>query len=202
MKYKASENFEQIFESMLEEMTAFLFAKFINKPTVNAIKYDIFKACAKLEQSPDYKYDFNINLDSDSFSQQISGHSSSKLTEALLLLHAYLHDNQASITFKPDIEHIFPKKWQNTNYNGWDKKDAEDFLESLGNKIILEKRLNIQAGNNYFGRKKEKYRQSAIEAVKELAHYPKDDWTKEDIIDRERKIKKDLVEFFRKNLFL
>lgn len=202
MKYKNNENFEQIFESMLEQMTAFLLAKFINKPTVNAIKYDIFKACVGFDRSPDYKYDFNINLDSDSFSQQISGHSSSKLTKALLLLHAYLHDNQASITFKPDIEHIFPKKWQNTNYNGWDKKDAEDFLESLGNKIILEKRINIQAGNGYFGRKKEKYRQSNIEIVKELAHYPKDDWIKEDIIDRERKIKKDLVEFFRKNLFL
>lgn len=34
------------------------------------------------------------------------------------------------------------------------KSDAETHLNMLGNKIIFEKRLNIQAGNNYFGKKK------------------------------------------------
>lgn len=55
------------------------------------------------------------------------------------------------------MEHIFPQKWQNTNYNGWTREDAKEYLEQIGNKMWLEKKINIQAGNGYFGRKKEKY---------------------------------------------
>ena len=40
-------------------------------------------------------------------------------------------------------EHIFPKKWQTTNYNGWDEKDAQAYLDCFGNKIVFEKKLNI-----------------------------------------------------------
>ena len=54
------------------------------------------------------------------------------------MLDAYLNINQSDLipaTF--DIEHIFPKKWQDTNYNGWDKKDADLYLDRFGNKIIF-----------------------------------------------------------------
>ena len=41
----------------------------------------------------------------------------------------------------------------NTNYNGWDKAEAEKHIEMFGNKIIFEKRLNIQAGNGYLAKR-------------------------------------------------
>ena len=66
---------------------------------------------------------------------------------------AYCETNEPS-----DIEHIFPKKWQDTNYNGWTKIDADLYLDRFGNKTVFEKKLNIQAGNGYFGVKKQKYR--------------------------------------------
>ncbi len=92
------------------------------------------------------------------------------------------------------------KKWQNTNYNGWQKQDANYYLDNLGNKIVFEYKLNRQAGNGYFGNhKKIEYANSKIEVVKELANHPKDDWLKEDIIEREKKIKSDLIAFFNKN---
>lgn len=200
MKYKDCENFTDIFEQMLSKILSYLFAKFIDKPTVNAIKDDIFKACVEFEKSTTHQYQYDMDLNSEIFSQKISEHSSSKMSKALLLLHAYLNENQKSlIADKFHIEHIFPTKWQSTNYNGWDEQDAKTYLNNFGNKIIFENRLNIQAGNGYFGKKKEKYSQSKIEVVKELANYPKDDWLKEDIIEREKRIKDDLINFFKKN---
>lgn len=200
MKYKDCENFTDIFEQMLSKILSYLFAKFIDKPTVNAIKDDIFKACVEFEKSTTHQYQYDMDLNSEIFSQKISEHSSSKMSKALLLLHAYLNENQKSlIADKFHIEHIFPTKWQSTNYNGWDEQDAKTYLNNFGNKIIFENRLNIQAGNGYFGKKKEKYRQSKIEVVKELANYPKDDWLKEDIIERENQIKSDLIKFFKSN---
>lgn len=200
MKYKDCENFTDIFEQMLSKILSYLFAKFIDKPTVNAIKDDIFKACVEFEKSTTHQYQYDMDLNSEIFSQKISEHSSSKMSKALLLLHAYLNENQKSlITDKFHIEHIFPTKWQSTNYNGWDEQDAKTYLNNFGNKIIFENRLNIQAGNGYFGKKKEKYSQSKIEVVKELANYPKDDWLKEDIIEREKRIKDDLINFFKKH---
>lgn len=74
-----------------------------------------------------------------------------------------------------DIEHIFPKKWQDTNYNGWQKKEAEEYLEHIGNKILLEKKENIQAGNGYFNHKKEKYRNSHLIEAQDLAKSEKKD---------------------------
>ncbi|MDK4556412.1 GmrSD restriction endonuclease domain-containing protein, partial [Kingella kingae] len=75
------------------------------------------------------------------------------------MIHAYLFDEkQTLLPNKIEIEHIFPRKWQDTNYNGWNINDAKQHLEQLGNKIIFEKLLNIQAGNGYFGKKKEHYK--------------------------------------------
>ncbi|MBK8620255.1 MAG: HNH endonuclease [Saprospiraceae bacterium] len=108
--------------------------------------------------------------------------ASARLSRPLLLLDAYLHDEQVELvpsTF--DIEHIFPKKWQDTNYNGWEEKDAETYLDRFGNKIVFEKKLNIQAGNGYFGKKKDRYSSSKIAVVLELSNYSKSDWLKEDI---------------------
>lgn len=200
LKNKDNDNFADQFELMLERLVAFLFAKFINKPTVNAIKSDIFKACIDFEYGNHHQYTYDMELKSDLFYQKISEHSQSKITRALLLLHAYLNPNQTTlIDYKFEIEHIFPTKWQNTNYNGWDKKDANQYLNNLGNKIVLEKSLNILAGNGYFGQKKEKYQISTIVTIQDLVNHPKDDWLKEDIEEREKRIKADLIEFFHKN---
>lgn len=201
MKYKDDDNFENLFEQMLKSLLAFSFSRFIDKPTVNAIKDDIFKACVSFEKSANYQYQYDIDLNSELFSQKMSEHSSSRITRALLILHAYLNENQKDlIDDNFEIEHIFPTKWQDTNYNGWNKNDADAYLNNIGNKIVFEKKLNIQAGNGYFGhRKKAEYRQSKIEVVKELANYPKNDWLKEDIIAREEQIKSDLVQFFKNN---
>lgn len=201
LKNKDNDDFQEQFEIMLERLVAFLFAKFIDRPTVNAIKDDIFNAYVDFEKNINHQYNCNIDLDSEIFSQKITEHSQSRITKALLLLHAYLHPNQTTlIDDKFDIEHIFPTKWQDTNYNGWNKNDADKYLNNLGNKIVFEKKLNIQAGNEYFGKKKTEYQKSAIATVQDLISHANNDWLKEDIIDREKTIKNDLITFFKSQL--
>jgi len=199
LKNVNSETFDEDFCKMLKKLTAFLFAKFIDAPSVNAIKDDIYSNCINIQVQNELQ--FKITLNEDLLKQQIVGYSSSRLSRALLLLDAYLNANQIELipdTF--EIEHIFPKKWQDTNYNGWNLDDAALYLDRFGNKIVFEKKLNIQAGNGYFGVKKQKYNLSKIACVNDLGNYHKTDWVKEDIEERELIFIENLMSFFRNQL--
>lgn len=199
LKNQDSETFDIDFCKMLQKLIAFLFAKFIDIPSVNAIKDDIYTSCISLQNQNQFQ--FKITLNEELLNQQIDGHSSSRLSRALLLLDAYLNSKQTDLipeTF--DIEHIFPKKWQDTNYNGWNIDDAVLYLDRFGNKIVFEKKLNIQAGNGYFGVKKQKYSLSKIACVLDLSKYHKNDWVKDDIELRETNFKSNLIGFFKEQL--
>lgn len=199
IKNQSSKTFDADFCKMLKKLIAFLFAKFIDVPSVNAIKDDIYSSCISLYKQNTFQFRFTFN--EELVNQQIDAHSSSRISRALLLLDAYLNKNQINLipeTF--EIEHIFPKKWQNTNYNGWNVDDAELYLDRFGNKIVFEKRLNIQAGNGYFGVKKQKYSLSNIASVVDLSNYEKNDWIKDDINERETIFKSNLINFFKSQL--
>jgi len=199
MKNRASETFENDFEALLQKLVAYLFAKYIDSPTSHAIKTDIYGACVALNENKGFPHRFV--LDEEALGHQIE-HASTKISKALLLLYAYLHPGQTEPipADKLEIEHILPKKWQDANYNGWSKDEADAYLDRFGNKTVCEKKLNIQAGNGYFGVKKQKYKQSNIAAVRELSDHPKNDWGKEDIEQREADFKTTLLSFFRANL--
>lgn len=199
IKNIGSETFDIDFCKMLNKLIAFLFSKFIEAPTVNAIKDDIYSSCISIQINNELQVRYNMN--EDWITLQIGGLASSRISRALLLLDAYLNKGQESLipdTF--DIEHIFPKKWQDTNYNGWTFEDAQKYLDRFGNKIIFERRLNIQAGNGYFGVKKQKYSVSKIACIIELSKYYKNDWVKEDIEARETIFRSELIDYFREQL--
>lgn len=199
MKNKNSVKFDNDFQNILKQLIAFLFVKFIESPSVNAIKDDIYSSCISLNLSNELNY--RINFNEELLKQQIDNHSSSRISRALLLLNAYSDSEQIDlIPINFDIEHIFPKKWQDTNYNGWSKEEADLYLDRFGNKIIFEKKLNIQAGNGYFGIKKLKYNQSKISTVIKLSKYNKNDWMKDDIENREIEFKESLITYFKAHL--
>lgn len=191
--------FKETFTAYLRKLISFMFVKFIESPTVNAVKPYIFTFCNDTYKNN--RIDCSSFQIPDDFKSSINAFSSSRITKALLLLNTYLFDDsQNLINGKSEIEHIFPQSWQNTNYNGWNKSEAETHLNMLGNKIIFEKRLNIQAGNNYFGKKKEKYKESKIKEVQSLSQMGQNDWLKEDIENRNHEIIERLYTFFSKNL--
>lgn len=198
MKNKESKNFDIDFQKILKSLIAFLFVRFIENPTVNAIKDDVFSFYIRLEKANELTFTYYFN--EDLLKQRMESFSSSRISRALLLLDAYLNSNQKELIPVFEIEHIFPRKWQDTNYNGWEKKEADLYLEKFGNKVIFEKKLNIQAGNGYFGNKKNRYKESKIANVQDLSNYPKNDWVKEDIEIRENEFKERLIAFFKANL--
>ena len=163
-------------------------------PTVNAIKDPVYQFCIDLAKGNDLRVSFALT---EEFRTRLSEAADGKITRALILLHAYLNPNQnALLPVNFEIEHIFPRKWQSTNYFGWTQEAAAASLERFGNKVAIEKKLNIQAGNGYFGKKKEKYRSSAVAEVQGLAQYPRDDWAKNDIDDREESFRNSVLSFF------
>jgi hypothetical protein len=199
LKNKGSNDFNERFCEFLSKLLSFLFAKYIEYPTVNAIKDDVYGICIGVESRSQFETDYSFN--GAFLQQEFVKHSSGRFSRALLLLDAYLNPNQKSVisdTF--DIEHIFPKRWQDTNYNGWSVEDAKAYLDRFGNKIVFEKKLNIQAGNGYFGMKKLRYAASGIASVKDLANYPDSDWVKMDIELREIDLKDRIVGFFHEQL--
>jgi len=191
MKNNDKTDFEKGFCSILKKVTTFMFAKFITTPTVNAVKPDVFNACVSIEKGQNFWNDIKFTITSNNF------YSSVRITRSLLLLHAYLNPQQVGIIpYDCHIEHILPKKWQAANYNGWDKEQAQEWLENFGNRVVFEKKLNIQAGNGYFGRKKERYAQSNIADIKDLANYASNDFTVDDIKNRENEFISRLTNFF------
>jgi hypothetical protein len=200
LKNYNSKDFDVNFCRLLKKEIAFLFSKFIISPTINTIRDEIYNAYITIykKNSPKFKIDFSI----DNVKQRLLEYTSPKLTKALLLLDAYLNKKQKElIIINFQIEHIFPKKWQNTNYKGWSEEDAENYLELYGNKVIFEQKLNILAGNGYFGKKKERYSESEIANVIDLSKIKQNDWAKKEIIAREEKFVKTIIDFINSELY-
>ena len=93
------------------------------------------------------------NEDNDYEDQHCKG--TTNLPRAIVLLHAYLNDNQKELIKEFDVEHIFPRKWANELKNNekqpdeigcpssWTKEYAIQCAEAFGNKVALEKDINI-----------------------------------------------------------
>lgn len=186
------------FADFLKRLMSYLFVVFVESPTVNTIKDPIFSFCIEISKTG------NVNLSHDlpnDFAKRLGYFSKSKIAKPMLLLEAYLFKkDQKLISENFQIEHIFPQKWQNTNYNGWTIDEARSHLEMFGNKVVFEKKLNIIAGNGYFGKKKIVYERSTILEAKELAFHKGNDWTKEDIENRNEAVTERLENFFKSNL--
>ena len=189
-------------DEFLAKVIAHFLVKFINKPSVAEIKPIVFNAYTALYEAG--KLDFQTNTkeilqDEAAFKTQFF--KADRLIPSLLRLNLYLQYPNQELDIKAEIEHIFPKTtyWR-PSYTGWDKDEAKPFVESIGNKMWLEKRLNIKASNNYFDDKKDKYAKSKFLEAQELAKYPKNDWLKEDIEKRNEEIYTRLRDFFTSNV--
>lgn len=196
--HKNDTDFKEQLAKFLRRLLAYILARFIEYPTVNAIKDQVYIFCIDISKNGDT--DFTYSLQSD-FKDKISKTSTWRLQRCMVTLEAYLYDdNQKLIDDDFQIEHIFPQKWQNTNYNGWSIDDAKRHLNMYGNKVAFERRLNILAGNGYFGKKKQEYAKSNIMEAKHLSVRDSDDWTKYDIEERDKEVTERIEQFMLENL--
>lgn len=192
--FKHQEDFKEQLASFLKNLLAYLFVRFVENPTVNAIKDPIFQACIDVQNNGMANLSYPI-ID---FENRMNALASSKISKPMILLNAYLYDdNQDFIPSDFQIEHIFPQKWDKT-YFTWSEDDADKYINMFGNKIAFERRLNIQASNGFYSKKKDYYQKSNIKEVFNLLHY--EDWNKEQIDERNIGMITRLKTFFENNL--
>ncbi|MCR5164770.1 MAG: DUF262 domain-containing HNH endonuclease family protein [Thermoguttaceae bacterium] len=193
---------KQVLPAFLKKLTAFLVSRFVFKPTVNSIKDGVFNAYCRVYLGEELQFENPIKKEELQALMQKAARSASKISRSLILLHAYLQDGQGLIPETFQIEHIMPRKWQNTNYNGWSYEDeAKEYLELFGNKSPIESKLNIQAGNAYFGRKKKEYQKSVVQELKAIGEDKSlTDWAKDEILARDQRFTQTIGHFFETQL--
>lgn len=198
--YKTHKNhlrFEEIFEKFLGKLCAMLMSRYLEYPSVSAVKVDVIKLNVQITRSitPNFTAGFKAEIDSTQPNPFfINPHRS--LVRMLLKVIAYSNPNQrALLPDKWEIEHIFPQKWDSSFFN-ISEDEANTKLEQLGNKLPLEKPMNIRASNNYFARKKEQYKASNIAIVNDLGNSDSDNWLLEDIDARNILLSNQLSQIF------
>ncbi|MDQ7831499.1 MAG: HNH endonuclease family protein, partial [Desulfovibrionaceae bacterium] len=99
---------------------------------------------------------------------------------------------QFDIPYDAEVEHVLPKKWN--NYDGWTEITHQKDVNKLGNLVILEKKLNISAKNEFFERKKKEYRKSCVLGAKKLCKIKT--WDEKVLARRDDRVIEELVSFF------
>lgn len=187
--HKDKPEFENVFEKFLGKLCALLITRYLEAPSISAVKGDIMKLNAQITKSitPSFPAGFKNKIENAATNQYfISPHRN--LVRMLLKVLAY--DNAEQKELLPDkweIEHIFPQKWD-TSYFTISEEEANTKLEQLGNKIPLEKPINIKASNNYFAKKKVQYLSSKIAIAHDLGKSPSDSWLIDDIEKRNEQL--------------
>ena len=193
--YRNDENFEARFALFLNKFLMELMTKYLMIPTINAVKPDILKLNSAIVASDVPTFEFK-NIDLAQLEPYIQNPNRNAVRMLLKTL-AYVQQDEL-LPAKWEIEHIFPQKWQ-TNYFP-DESDAtiKEKIEHIGNKLPFEKKLNIVAGNGYFGKKKKEYSASKIAITKALGTSDISDWNMDSIMKRDIRVSDEIIKTLNK----
>ena len=115
----------------------------------------------------------------------------------LVFLNEYLYTKAKGKDFNfsssVNIEHIMPASGRNIDVirkdaDITDKEEFKSLVNKIGNKILLEEKINKSISNEWFKTKKQTsindksgYKDSRYQIAKNLTKYPNDTWKKDDI---------------------
>ena len=188
-------DFEIHFLKFLRKLLIELVTRYLITPTINAVKSDILKLNTAIIDSAVPEFAFK-EIDLRTLKQQIRN-PHRNIVRMLLKILAYEEQTEL-LPFKWEIEHIFPQKWKR-NYSDVEKMDDEvikEKIEHIGNKLPIEKKLNIVAGNDYYLKKKEIYMNSKIAITKEIGRSQLDNWNLDNIVERDIRVSDFIIKTF------
>lgn len=183
--HRNKEDFEVKFTAFLNKLLLELFTKYLISPTVNAVKTDILKLNAEIVKSDKPIFSFK-EIDMAILENHIQN-PHRNLVRMLLKILAY-QEQDTLLSDNWEIEHIFPQKWQDNYFTDVSETTIKEKIEYIGNKVPFEKKLNIIAGNGYFGKKKKEYLSSNISITKKLGTLEIDEWNLDSIMTRNIRI--------------
>ncbi|WP_248166322.1 HNH endonuclease family protein [Parvimonas micra] len=194
LKNKNSKKFEELFLRFLRKLFVNLFKVYIVSPTINSVKTSILNLNSSILYGEMLNFEFR-NVTEDELKNGIK-HLHRNAVRMLLKLLAYNTEEQNELLpYNWEIEHILPLKWQPSYFNS-NEDEVNELIETIGNKIPFEKRLNIIASNGYFSKKQEQYVKSNIAIAKAMSNSNIKDWKLEEIRERNIRIIDEVIDTF------
>lgn len=193
------------FCKFLDRITAFIFAYAITNPGVNALRTPVYDEMVNLVNGGEVKfskYKFNNTQARTSFENYVFTNQRNA-TRSMITWYAYTFSEQTLLGLNEvfHLEHIYPKKRQ--EMEGGLK--AEDNIDSLGNKVLLESAINIKASDYRFEDKKKIYsgeqrrgnykEPSKVSEITNLIAY--NEFGEQQVIERNKKILDKFFDFLR-----
>ncbi len=192
------------FNKFLSKITAFIFAYAVTNPGVDALRKPVYDELVNIAAGVDvtfFKHRFSERKVRSSF-ENYNFTNSRKITRSILTWYAFSFPEQQLLDTEEifQIEHIYSKNRQEIEKGLTDKSN----LESLGNKILLERRINIRASDYKFEDKKRYYqgkKTSNIYEIERIVNYDK--FEEQEIMTRTSTILEKFYNFLRKeDLFI
>ncbi len=194
LRYKDNKDFEERFLAFLRKLYTELLKKYIEIPTITAVKTNILKLNAEIINTDKPTFDFK-SLSEDDIREKIKTPHRNVVRMLLKTLAYELQDEL--LPEKWEIEHILPVKWENSYDLRENEEVAREKIEHLGNKTPFEKKLNIIATNNYFAKKKDYYVKSNIQMTKEIGNLKMDRWGLDQIVERDVRMTDKIIEILK-----
>lgn len=188
--YRNKENFETKFGLFLNKLLMELMTKYLLIPTINAVKPDILNLNTAIVSSDKPKFNFK-EVDKSQLETHIQNPNRNIVRMILKTLAYKKQDDLLPIYW--EIEHIFPQKWQTNYFPNVPEVTIKEKIEHIGNKLPIEKKLNIVAGNGYFGKKKKEYIKSKIAITNEIGTLDIDEWNLDSITKRDIRVSDSII---------
>lgn len=193
--YRKEADFETKFALFLNKLLMELMTKYLLIPTINAVKPDILKLNSAIIASSTPKFDFK-EIDASQLEARIQN-PNRNIVRMLLKTLAY-EQQDTLLPSKWEIEHIFPQKWQTNYFPDVPDSIIKEKIEHIGNKLPFEKKLNIVAGNGYFGKKKKEYSASKIAITNAIGTSDIQDWDMDSIMKRDIRVSDSITAILKK----
>ncbi|MBR6982757.1 MAG: DUF262 domain-containing protein [Ruminococcus sp.] len=193
---------DDAFDAFLEKIIAFIWTYAVINPGVNMLRTPVYAEMVNVVNDKPVSFDdfkFDIGSVKAAF-LNFSFNNARPITKAMLAWWAFLDESQELLSLETvfEIEHIYAKNRQDKEKSLTNTKN----LEALGNKAMLEKRINIRASdyrfedkkkyyNGYINSRKQEKKGTKINELLTLAKN-NDDFIEADIINRSN----DMIERF------
>lgn len=196
-------------DEFLSKSIGFIWTYAITNPGVNALRSPIYKEMVNIVNNEEVTFD-GYKFEEErvrSFFDNYSFTNQRPITKAMLTWWAFTDENQPLLSLETvfEIEHIYAKSRQDKEKSLANTSN----LESLGNKSLLEKRINIRASDYRFVDKIKYYQgftnsQNQVKdgtKIYELTNLASTvtDFTETDIVDRNKNMMNTFIEYLYSN---
>ncbi len=200
---------ENKLEIFLNKIIAFVWGFSFTNPGVNALRTPVYAEMINVVTNKEVNFNEH-KFEENTFKTAINNFefkNGRPITRSMLTWWAFNDSNQTipALNTNFDIEHIFARKRQENDKTLINSKN----IEALGNKVLLEDKINIRASDYRFNDKvkyykgftNEKGQHKAGTIISELSNLAtiNDDFTEEDIIKRTEEITSQFINYLKQN---